>query len=181
MNFAWAYKWKTWVLCVHANWQCWLDNTLSMFQIKMHDNAQNRVSHSTGVWERQSEKVWNNLKCLKRCALQCIKSLKLGFFEEQKKSMKSVNQIKIWILTSLILWNIVVEGLPVIKNLLCLFTCLVHCDSHKNLAHKIVIGIGPLHLQTFRWWPLRSGWKTISLFVSWVPDRAGSFKCIPLR
>ena len=42
-------------------------------------------------WERLWEKVWkvwNNLKCLKRCAFQCIKSLKMGFCEEQK-SLKS--------------------------------------------------------------------------------------------
>ena len=38
------------------------------------------------MWERLWEKVWNNLKCLKRCAFQCIKSLKMGFYEEQKKS-----------------------------------------------------------------------------------------------
>ena len=44
--------------------------------------------------EKKSQKVWNNLK---RCAFQCIKSLKIGFCEEQKVW----NQIKIWTLTSL--------------------------------------------------------------------------------
>ena len=39
--------------------------------------------HVPGVWE---QKVWNNLKCSKRCAFQCIKSSKIWFCEEQKKS-----------------------------------------------------------------------------------------------
>ena len=34
------------------------------------------------ICEKKSEKVWNNLKCLKRCAFQCVKSLKIGFCEE---------------------------------------------------------------------------------------------------
>ena len=32
------------------------------------------------------EQVWNNLKCQKRCAFECMKSLKMGFCEEQKMS-----------------------------------------------------------------------------------------------
>ena len=43
---------------------------------------------NAGVWEHLWGKVWHNLKCLKRCAFQCIKSLKRGFREEQK-SLKS--------------------------------------------------------------------------------------------
>ena len=55
----------------------------------------------TGVWENLWGKVWNNLKCLKRCAFQCIQTAlkvwKLGFV----KSEKVWNKIKIWPLTSL--------------------------------------------------------------------------------
>ena len=45
----------------------------------------------------KTQKVWNNLKWLKRWAFQCIRGLKIGFCEEQKVW----NQIKIWTLTSL--------------------------------------------------------------------------------
>ena len=51
----------------------------------------NQFYHNQGcesICEKKSHKVWNNLKCLKRCAFQCIKSLKMGFCEEQK-SMRS--------------------------------------------------------------------------------------------
>ena len=60
---------------------------------------QYRVLHPqySGVWECLWEKVWNNLKCLKRFAFQCMKSLKWGFV----KSKKVWNLIKIWTLTSL--------------------------------------------------------------------------------
>ena len=51
----------------------------------------------SGVWELMWEKVRKFLKCLKICAFQCIKSLKMGFCEEQK----SLNRIKIWTLISL--------------------------------------------------------------------------------
>ena len=55
----------------------------------------------SGVWEHLcKKKVWNNLKCLKRCALQCIQTAlkvwKWGFV----KSKKVWNQIKIWTLAS---------------------------------------------------------------------------------
>ena len=53
---------------------------------------------TTGVWEHLWEKVWNNLKCLKRCAFQCIKVWKWDFV----KCEKVWNQIKIWTLTSLV-------------------------------------------------------------------------------
>ena len=45
------------------------------------------------VCEKNSAKVWNNLKCLKRCAFQCIKSLKMGFNEEQNvwNQIKNLN------------------------------------------------------------------------------------------
>ena len=41
----------------------------------------------------KSEMIWNDLKCLKRCAFQWIKSLKMGFCEEQirLKSDKNLN------------------------------------------------------------------------------------------
>ena len=56
-----------------------------------------RGNMCTGVWGRLWEKVWNNLKCLKRCEFQFIKSLKMGFV----KSKKVLNQIQIWTLTSM--------------------------------------------------------------------------------
>ena len=37
---------------------------------------------------RENNNVYSNLKCLERCAFQCIKSLKMWFYEEQK-SLKS--------------------------------------------------------------------------------------------
>ena len=43
----------------------------------------------TGVWEHLWEKVWNNLKCLKRCAFQCIQTTlnvwKWGFVKSKKR------------------------------------------------------------------------------------------------
>ena len=44
-----------------------------------------------GVREHLWEKVWNNLKCLKKCAFQCIKSLKIGVLWRAEKVW---NQIK---------------------------------------------------------------------------------------
>ena len=47
----------------------------------------------TGVWEHLiKKKVWNNLKCLRRCAFQCIKRLKMWFCEEQKSLKSDKNQ-----------------------------------------------------------------------------------------
>ena len=40
------------------------------------------------MWEHRGKKIWKDLKCLKRCTFQCIKSLRMGFCEEQK-SLKS--------------------------------------------------------------------------------------------
>ena len=61
---------------------------------------QARSEGCESVCEKKSDKVWNNLKCLKRCAFQCIKSLKImGLCEDLLK--KVWNQIKIWTLTSL--------------------------------------------------------------------------------
>ena len=53
----------------------------------------------SGVWEHLWEKVWNNLKSLKRCAeiFNALKVWKWGF----AKSKKVWNQIKIWTLTSM--------------------------------------------------------------------------------
>ena len=50
------------------------------------DNQAGKYQGCESISEKKSEKVLNNLKCLKRCAFQCIKSLKIGFCEEQKKS-----------------------------------------------------------------------------------------------
>ena len=47
----------------------------------------------SGLWELLWEKVWNNLKCLKRCAFQCIKSLNMGFCEEQKTLSQSLTSL----------------------------------------------------------------------------------------
>ena len=60
----------------------WWQNTFLIHRDRIRTS--NPLHLSTGVWE----KVWNNLKCLKRCAFQCIKSLKMWFCEEQK-SLKS--------------------------------------------------------------------------------------------
>ena len=54
----------------------------------------------SGVWEHLWEKVWNNLKCLKRLInysihSNCMKVWKWGFV----KSKNIQNQIKIWTLT----------------------------------------------------------------------------------
>ena len=43
------------------------------------------IHSNSGVSESLWEKVWYNLKCLKRHALQCIKSLKMGSCENKKK------------------------------------------------------------------------------------------------
>ena len=68
-----------------ANWQHLVTTctkALSLgylhYEKKIHpcySHASYRVLY-TGVWESLSEKIWNNLKCLKRCAFQCITSLK---------------------------------------------------------------------------------------------------------
>ena len=52
---------------------------------------------NSGVWERRWEKVWDNLKWLKRSAFLALKVWKWGFVN----SKKDWNQIKIWTLTSL--------------------------------------------------------------------------------
>ena len=50
-------------------------------------------SYCRRVWKHLREKVWNNLKCLKRCAFQCIQTAinvwKWGF-EEQTSQIKTL-------------------------------------------------------------------------------------------
>ena len=47
------------------------------------DTSHNHGKGCGSVYEEKSEKVLNNLKCQKRCAFRCMKSLKMGFCEEQ--------------------------------------------------------------------------------------------------
>ena len=58
----------------------------------MHPPPQKKKEQQPGVWERLWEKVSNNLKCLK--------SLKMGFCEEQKKSEIRLKS-DLWTATSL--------------------------------------------------------------------------------
>ena len=55
-------------------------------------DTQQNVANSTEVWECLWEKVWNNLKCLKRCAFQCILTAlefwKWGFVKSKKSEIR---------------------------------------------------------------------------------------------
>ena len=73
----WLLSYAMWAI-FEALWHQYLRKGYFFIQAKQHNQE-------SGVWEHLWEKVWNNLKCLKRCAFQCIKSLKMEFCEEQKK------------------------------------------------------------------------------------------------
>ena len=66
-----------------------ISHIININKVLVFPKGQSAMQGCEGVCE---EKVWNNLKCLKRCAFQCLKYLKMGVCEEQKVW----NQIKIW-------------------------------------------------------------------------------------